>query len=72
MTGQDEEGYFELQIPKAVQYGDVLLRKSSGKEGRRKSLGKETGETKRDKSKSSSGDSISSMGSKTTVRRAGH
>jgi hypothetical protein len=73
IPGQDEEEYFGLQMPKAgTQTGEVLVLKGPGKETRRKSLGTEAKETKRDKSKSSSGDSISSMGSKVTVRRAGH
>jgi hypothetical protein len=75
LAGQDEEEYFGLQIPKVVgQGGEVLAVKGSGngKEIRRKSLGAEVKETKRDRSKNSSGESISSMGSKTAVRRVPH
>ena len=67
---QDEEGYFGVQMPKIVNSGEVLVLKSSGKDlTRRKSV--DIKDPKRDRRKSSSGDSISSLGSKATVRRAG-
>jgi hypothetical protein len=68
--GQDEEGYFGVQMPKIVNSGEVLVLKSSGKDlGSRKSV--DIRDPRRDRRKSSSGDSISSLGSKATVRRAG-
>ncbi|KIW02732.1 uncharacterized protein PV09_06166 [Verruconis gallopava] len=72
-SGQDEDGYFALQMPKvANSTGEVLVLKSSGKEGRRKSVGMEAKEPKREKCKTSSVDSISSMGSRVTVRKTGY
>lgn len=67
----DDEGYFGVQVPKLVNSGEVLVLKSSRDFGRRKSI--DVKETKRDngRRKSSSGDSISSMGSKSTVKKMG-
>jgi len=69
--GQDDESYFAMSMPKIVNSGEVLVLKSSSKDmSRRKSV--DVKETKRDRRKSSSGDSISSMGSKATVRKVGN
>lgn len=71
LSGQDEDGYFGLPIPRAAHGGEALVLKSSWKEGRRKSLVLEGKDTKREKHKNSSGESISSLGSKTTITRMG-
>ena len=69
--GQDDESYFAMSMPKIVNSGEVLVLKSSNKDlGRRKSVDVKDG--KKDRRKSSSGDSISSMGSRTTVKRVGN
>ena len=66
----DDENYFGLQMPSSQKSGQVASAASS-KDARRKSVGIDaTKETRR--GKHSSGESISSLGSKGTVRKVSH